>query len=492
MTISINEFIKIDNPRFLFPLHSTERYLELGEDILREFIYESILDKSKPSISFNTSPIAYALKDKMHLRKMLLLDPISTFYIYDFVLRNWKLFDIQKDSNRQYYGYAFDKGIPLDPFPQYHNFRRRKYQLKADYKYYAKVDIANCFNCFYHHEIVSYLHSKLPDKECNPFGQFLREINAGKSINCFPQGIYPAKALGNGYLSFSETSMELQSPVIIRFLDDFFIFANSLSILERDIIVLQQLIGSQALFLNEEKTQFGSKEDDFEERNLDQIKKSLIQKREEAHGYDEEDEEDEEDNEDEEVGLEPKEVDYLKSLIQSRDVAEEDVELALSLLKEDEEGAPILIELVFNKYPNLIKDLYRHLPDMQNTDDLWTVIIKKITSEFVTEYELFWIVRIILDLYGFDQTSADVLLKIFNHTCASPIVKSAILEFTDNRFGFGELKMKQLRSGSEGIIATSAVAGLERLEKAKRNQIYKYISKASPYLNVLCNIMSKA
>ena len=485
MTKTVNDFVKFDNPRSLFPLSSTERYIELGEEKLREFIYESIFDANNKVVSFATCPIAYALKDKLHLRRMLLLDPLASFYIYDFLLENWELFKPQKNLNRQYFGYTFNSGKPLNPFPQYHEFRERKYQLKAKYEYFVKVDIANCFNSFYHHDIVTYLRSNLSNREAQQFGQFLREINSGRSVNCFPQGIYPAKALGNGFLSFTETSRELKSPTVIRFLDDFFLFANSLSTLERDVIVLQQLLGEKALFLNRKKTQFGSKNSDFEERKLDRIKISLLQKR-EACGYDDDEEEDED------VRLEPKEVDYLRNIIQSSDVTEEDVELALSLLKQDKEGASILIKLVFEHYPNLIKDLYRHLAEIQDEGELWTVIEEQVSSTFVSEFELFWLVRIILDIYEFDQGSVDMLLKIFEHPCASPVVQSAILEFTDNRFGFCELKEKQLRSGSGGIIAISAIAGLEKLEKAKRNQIYKYVSHTSPYLHILCSIMSKA
>ena len=245
-------------------------------------------------------------------------------------------------------------------------------------------------------------------------------------------------------------------------------------------MVLQQLLGEKALFLNKKKTQFGSKDLDFEERKLDRIKISLLQKR-EACGY-------EKSNKD--VCLEPEEIDYLKNIIQSSDVAEEDVELALSLMKQDKKVASILIELVFQYYPNLIKDLYRHLAEIQDNGELWTTINKRVSSNFISEFELFWLVRIILDIYEFDQESVDMLLKIFEHHCASPIVKSAILEFTDNRFGFCELKEKQLRSGSGGIIIISAIAGLEKLEKAKRNQLYKYVSNTSPYLRTLCSIMS--
>ena len=111
---------------------------------------------------------------------------------------------------------------------------------------------------------------------------------------------------------------------------------------------------------------------------------------------------------------------------------------------------------------------------------------------FISEFELFWLVRIIIDIYKFNKESAGTLIEIFKHPCSSPVIKAAILEFPVNEYGFDDLKINQLRSGAAGIIASSAVAGIENLEKAKRNQIYKYVSKTSPYLYTLCDIMSKA
>jgi hypothetical protein len=178
--------------------------------------------------------------------------------------------------------------------------------------------------------------------------------------------------------------------------------------------------------------------------------------------------------------------------VKSKDVSEEDVELALSLLKQDEEEVEVLIDIVFNRYPHLIKDLHRHMLDIDDNGGLWGAIKKKVTEEFLTEYELFWLVRSIIDIYTFEEASAELLFKIFKHPCSSPIVKAAILEFTDNRYGLEDLKLQQLRSGGEGIVASSAVAGLEKLEKSKRNQQLKYISKSSQYLHTLCSIMSKS
>ncbi|QQO56583.1 MAG: hypothetical protein N838_27660 [Thiohalocapsa sp. PB-PSB1] len=484
MTTNTINFVSSDNPRSLFPLSSTVRYIELGEKELSELVFNNIFDDKNKSSSFTICPVVYALKDNKHLRRMLFLDPVANFYVYDFLIRNNSLFQV--DSNRlkrKHYGYKLKNKKPINPFKQYHAFRKRKYELKSKYAYFAKLDISNCFNNFYHHEVVSHLRSKLPEKEAIQFGQFLREINSGVSINCFPQGIYPAKAIGNNYLTFSEKSLELKSSSIIRFLDDFFIFDDSISIVEQDIITLQQIIGGRGLYLNESKTKIGSKESDFEEKELDSIKISLLEKREAYFGYDEDSEEN--------VVLEPEEIEYLNAILQSKDVSEEDVELALCLFKEDQNEAEALIDIVFNKYPHLIKNLHRHMKDIKDDGKLWEEIKSKVSNEFLTEYELFWLARSIIDVYELDEESVGLLLKIFSHSCATPIVQAAVLELSDNNFGLDDLKLNKLQSGVEGIVASSAVAGLEKLEKSKRNQKFKYLSKSSNYLSTLCSIISK-
>ena len=177
-----------------------------------------------------------------------------------------------------------------------------------------------------------------------------------------------------------------------------------MSVIEQDIIVLQQLLGARGLSLNEGKTKFGSKSSDFEEKKLDSIKKSLLVKREKIFSYDEIQEKN--------VILDSAEVEYLKNILKSNDVSEEDVELALSIFKQDKEETEVLIDIVFNLYPHLIKNLHRHMIDIEDDGELWDAIANKISVDFLTEYELFWLVRSIIDIYTFDEKSAELLFKL--------------------------------------------------------------------------------
>src|SRR4051812_33902438 len=106
--MNLLEFLKVDFSRSLFPLNAPIVYVENGEASLRSFVYNDIFGSSGSSSGhFVQTPVAYALMDKLHLRKLLALDPIAMFYLYDFVLRNSAAFQKSRVSSRSRYGYAF-------------------------------------------------------------------------------------------------------------------------------------------------------------------------------------------------------------------------------------------------------------------------------------------------------------------------------------------------------------------------------------------------
>jgi hypothetical protein len=480
---TITQFVEEDNPRGMFPLNSTSLYITYGEKHINDYIYGEVLDPSKTGASFIPAPVCYSMKDAFHLRKLLGLDPISMYYMYDLVLRNAAThYQQSKPSPRRRYGYAFKRKRPLSPSDQYHDFRRAKYDLKSEYNYFAKVDISNCFNSFYHHSLVQHVEELLSPTDGAQVGQFLREINSGTSVNCFPQGIYPAKTIGNFYLSFIEESMELRSSAIIRFLDDIYFFSNEPNDVETDVVVLQQLIGQHSLHLNSKKTQFGSPDTDLDERKIDAVKKRLLRKREEAVGYDGEG--------DPEIDLEEAEKDYLEQIIDEDDVAEEDVELALSLIDETTTIVR-LVELVCERYPQLIKHVHRLITTKTVEDEgaCWELFSERVKRKDITEFELFWLSKIVVDRYLFNETSSDLLIKITKHPNATPFVKAVILESEHNGFGFLDLKISHLRSSPANITGIAALMGIRKAVKSKRNHVCGYVAKSGPHMNVYSEIV---
>lgn len=117
--MNLVDFICDDTMRGLFPLKSNVIYVINGEDKLHDYVYNKIFNQKPDSdYAFIQSPVGYALKDSLHLRKCLLLDPVANYYIYDFVFRNRKTFKKPRRSQRRYFGYAFNKGVPINSFKE--------------------------------------------------------------------------------------------------------------------------------------------------------------------------------------------------------------------------------------------------------------------------------------------------------------------------------------------------------------------------------------
>ena len=490
MNRSLVDFAQRDQRRPIFPLRASLEFLPSGEEDIRNYLKNKVFKKDQIE-GFSTATVAYARKDPHHLRRVLVLDPVSSFFIYDFVLRNRAGFQLPNDRKRRYLGHSFSGSQPVDAFTQYHDFRKLKYNLKASRRYFAKIDVFNCFNSFYHHNVVAWLNSETSTAEGAAFGQFLREINGGDSVGCFPQGLYPAKAFGNAYLSFVEQSRELKSRNIIRFLDDIFLFSDSRRELAGDLVTVQHLLDNHHLALNDSKTLLGERGTTFDEHRLDEIKKRLVQKREKvARNYDEDEEREEEEDSDDQLSKE--ELEYLMHLITRNRVAQEDVELALRLLRYHSPALAPILEQVTSSAPHLLRELHRFIGKSTNDGEIWSAITVQIREgSALDEHDLFWYAKIMIDHFDFNQHTADQLIAIYQHPRATAPVKALILETSYLDHGFAELKQKALRSNPGPLCMASVLLGLKGLEKGKRNQLFKYVKRQGAMLGVLAKIASR-
>ena len=490
MTKSLVDFVRRDQRRTIFPLRANSEFLPRGEDDIRNHLQTKVFDENQKD-GFFTATVAYARKDPLHLRRVLVLDPVSSYFIYDFVVGNCAAFQVQKPGKRRYFGHSFSGSQPVDAFTQYHDFRKLKYILKASSHCFAKIDVFNCFNSFYHHNVVTWLNSKTGTASGAKFGQFLREINSGFSVGCFPQGLYPAKALGNAYLNFVEKSRKLKSRYIIRFLDDIFLFSDSRQELARDLVTVQHLLDNHHLALNDSKTLLGERGTIFDERRLDDIKKRLVQKREKVprNYFEDEASEDEEDSDDQ---LSDEEIEYLMDLITGNRVAQEDVELALSLLRHHPPALEPILEQVTSSAPHLLRKLHGFIGQRKNDDEIWSAISAQIREwSTLDEYDLFWYAKILIDHFDFNQNTADQLIEIYQHPRATTPVKALILETPDLNHGFADFKVEELRSNRGPICMASVLLGLNDLEKSRRNQLFKYVERQGAMLGVLAKIAAR-
>lgn len=481
------KLILSDQMRWIFPLKSVAALASEGADRIRKHLRDEILNP-KAQTGFSPCDVAFARKDEHHLRKVLVLDPIACFYIFDFVVQHRSYFQTTRSGKRRRFGHAFKNATPVDAFKQYHAFRREKYKRLANHDFFVQADVFNCFNSFYHHDVTSYLSDNTSTEAGQGIGQFLREINAGTSISCFPQGLYPAKVLGNAYLGFIEQSRRMRAQESVRFLDDIVLFCDSDEEARDALLDLQYILASRHLSLNDSKTIIGDRSSTFKEVGLDEIRRSLVEKREELKGgYDDHNEDDEE-----QALLEEDEREYLVALLQSPNLAQEDVELALTLLRNELDAFDLVVEPVIEKAPHLLRGLHRFIATSGPEDggQVWDAIANRLKKKRIPEHDLFWYARTLVDYYEIDQDVADLLLELYYHPEATSVVKAAILEDNCLDHGLDDLKIQELRSGSNLLIVSAAMHGLSGLEKGKRNHQFKYARRNGANVAVLADIAS--
>ena len=481
----LKRFILKDLNNHFYPLHINELLVRQGLEPLLTHLRETI---AKPNgAPFQTAPIIYTLKDATHLRQGLLLDPYALLFLYDLVYSSHKVFQKVEGLPRQQYGPAFEGNRSCSETAEIKSFRSRIASEKKRLGQYAQADIANCFNSFYHHDITAFLENTIDVNTAELFGRFLRQINLSRTITCFPQGIYPAKVIGNFFLSFIESSGDLNSDIVLRYIDDIALVSRDLETLRSDMFNLQSALGAHGLSLNAAKTRFSWLPSRHAIRSVGEVRRRLLKRRENmGYGYAATD------DVPEDLSLDGDEVKYLHEILQEPDVTEPDVELALQLLLDEHGDFEALLRLVFFRYPSLLRPFFYYTQGKDYGADFWDAlwgnIVERVSQPDLHEFELYWLARLIIDRYELENTPADVLFALYRHRNAGHASRSAILENPVNKFGFYEIKYNEIRNGTPSTLL-SACAGLRDLPTSQRNQIYRYVGNISPSLHIISEVL---
>ena len=199
--------------------------------------------------------------------------------------------------------------------------------------------------------------------------------------------------------------------------------------------------------------------------------------------------EEEEDSADQ---LTNEEIEYLMDLINGDGVAQEDVELALTLLRHHTPAMEPILDQVTSSAPHLLRKLYAFIGQRKNDGDILSTISAQIQDKSnLDEYDLFWYAKIVIDYFDFNQTTADKLIEIYQHARATAPVKALILETPNLNHGFADFKVEELRSNRGPLCMASVLLGLKELEKGRRNQLFKYVERQGAMLGVLARIASR-
>ncbi len=470
-------YLLADYSRTLFPLSTTRVIAERWGQQTLDYVYQKVLNPAEADHSFLAQARCYSSKQGFHLRRTVKLDPVAELFVYDLIYRSRLLFRKDFRSNRRSFGYRFENGEPLSPTKSYAAFKAAVTEGRMKHPHMVKFDIAAYFNSIYHHDLVHWfgeIGASADDVE--HLGQFLREANGGRSVDCLPQGIHPCKLIGSEFLKFIDNSMRLRSEILLRFMDDFYLFANDEEVINMDFVLIQQLLGDKGLSLNPAKTAYEEEQQDIP-GEVDEMKVSLLKVRRiiiEVSGEPFEDEELEEEN------LSEEQVEYLLNLLKNPDIDESDAELVLVLLRDRSEDVLSNIEAFLHRFPGLSRNVYHFAKHALDKEALAEIVYRfSANGAYATEDQLFWMAKLSEEFLASTSRYRDILFTIYQHPNATDISRAKVLEIPEQRFGMPELRHEHLRVGKSDWLSWSSAVGSRASTKMSRNHSLMYFGKAS-------------
>jgi hypothetical protein len=486
------DFFLEDLPRTLFPLATNKVLVEKGADELLAFAQGLIGGAG----SFLPQRRVYANKDALHLRRTVKLDAVAEYYLYHIVYKNREKFRKARRKSRQHFGYRFEHGRPIPPSKSYAEFKAEIWDGNFRAEEYISFDVSAYFNGVYHHDLHAWFAALQPNnsQDVSAFGKFFREINAGRSLDCLPQGLYPAKMIGNDFLRFIEDSSVIRADRIVRFMDDVYLFGDDFNGLKADFAEVQRLLGLKGLSVNASKTRTGGMtQTDEADEQLSELKKRLLKRRRHliiSH-YDDDDLEDE----DEDGGgaaLSEDEISFIMSLLNEGNLSEEDAELILVVMRDHVERIEEHLGLFAKGFPHLAKNFYGLCADASDKEAIAEVILKVVKKgDHVGEYQLFWF-GMMLEAYLLDTKKAsDIINELYRHESATDISRAKILEIADTRFGLTEMREAFLREGRSDWLAWASAVGSRKMNRQARNYLLDYFKNGSEMNRLIAKILQR-
>ncbi|WP_340644631.1 antiviral reverse transcriptase Drt5 [Phenylobacterium sp.] len=494
---SSREFFLEDVPRTLFPLTTNKILVERGAAELLAFAKNIVAGNG----SFLPQRRVYANKDALHLRRTVKLDPVAEFFLYDLIYENRTRFRKPHSTKRQHFGYRFDKGRPMAPSRSYADFKLEVWTGTFLSEEFIGFDIAAYFNGVYHHDLQAWFGGiGASNEDVEAFGKFFREINAGRSLDCLPHGLYPAKMIGNDFLRFIEESAVIQAEQIARFMDDIYLFGDDINVLRADFAEVQRLLGLKGLSVNASKTQYGgTPTTDEADGEISELKKRLLKRRRHlivSHYDDDFDDEEDDDEvpegEEGDDALSEEEIEYVVSLLNGGKLSEEDAELILIVMRDNVERIEQHLGQFAKGFPHLAKNFYGLCADAKDKDAVAKIVLDVVSQgEHVGEYQLFWF-GMMLEHYLMNTKHAPELIHaLYKHQSSTDISKAKILEIPDLRYGLNEMRETFLREGRSDWLAWASAAGSRGMKKSARNYLLDYFKNGSDMNKLIAEIIQK-
>jgi hypothetical protein len=471
------QYLLDDHPRTLFPMTTTLVVASKALPQIQEHLSE-IFDPAS-SAAFLVQQRCYAAKTGHHVRRTAALDPVAAFFIYGLVFSHRAKLNVKPSATRRSFGYRFQLGKPVAPSVSYGTFRSEIRKAVPKYKHALAFDISAYFNSIYHHDLAEWFEASIAAGPHEQFGQFLRECNRGRSIDCLPHGFHPCKAIGSAFLYDIDSAVQLQSALLLRFLDDFYLFDDDEHVLIGDFMRIQQLLGERGLTVNASKTKHDQGVLQMPPGTIDEIKVELLELRREMLVDDYDGTAVQVDEEDEDDPLTDEQLECLLDLLKNPDLDESDAELVLTVLKSRDEDVLEHLTDILERFPSLSRRIYsfcQHVSDVTELTALLNRFVK--SAKTITEDQLFWIAKIAEDYLQGTGMYSKLLLRVYEHPAATAIVQAKVLEIKELKSGFQDIREQYLK-GSSDWRAWASIVGSAAMPKGKRNQMLKYVGKAS-------------
>lgn len=500
--MNAQEFFELDFMSSLFPLKTNKLMMEHAGPELAAYVKRALSEEPADSpYNFLGQERAHAAKPNHHLRRTIVLDPVSTFFIYDLVYRNRRAFDGRKKADRVSLGYRFTDGSPIAVHKAFGDYTKAIDVERADFEHSLSFDIASYFNSIYHHDLTHWfanLKNVTPD-DARAFGIFMREINSGRSIDFLPHGLYPTKMIGAGFLSFVENSGEIKCASTLRFMDDIHLFDDSLETLVNDFLKIQDLLGGVALNVNAAKTSI-----DFGLRTVKESASSIRKRLDEildadqqprayfGSGSDWSDDDYNEYIDDNDNQISGEQIHELEKLLLDARADEADVELILGILQEYEAVPAAAIPTLYARFPNIAKQLYKLVAasdDKEITAEGFADLVK--SDAELLEYQLFWLAVIAEDYLRDTDEFGALVMGIYQRCDAYEIAAAKVLEIPDQTFGLKAIRSKILKSGASNWRSWASAMGTRTLPASERNYLLGYFANGSTMNHLIANCVKK-
>lgn len=483
------EFFEYDFASTLFPMETCRFLIVNGAAEIDAHIQRCLskADEDK-AYQFLAQTRVYASKPRNHLRRTVKLDPVSEFFLYDVIFRNRSKFRKPFHNDKKHFGYRFEDGKPIPTTASYTGYKKAVVAYAAQFDHSLSFDVASYFNGIYHHDIVAWFANLGVDMDdVNALGTYLRQSNSGRSIDCWPQGMYPAKMVGSDFLRFIEQHHGIKSSAVVRFMDDFVLYSADKDKLTEDFYLIQKLLGQKGLAVNPSKTVAGGVVAAQVEDDIDEVKANLLAKRRKAAllTY-----LDDFEAALEEIQMTDEELEYLRELLKSPHLEEEDAELVLSLFRDHPEEVQPHLAHFATSFPHLAKNIWSFCKHIEDKDFIGEMVVTAAAYGGLQEYQLFWFAWALQDYAMGTKYAPEIISKLYNHPNASIISKAKVLEISDNRFGLVEMRDEHLVAGRSDWLSWASAVGHRDLLPVSRNHKLEYFANSSPMNHLIKAIVT--